>query len=278
VGKSTFLNSVLGRKVSIVTPRAQTTRNRIVGIKTLLDAQVVFLDTPGIHRPRHGLGAAMVRAAIRAVRDVDVVLLMVEPRPPAEPERQIIKLLSRMDKPVLLLLNKTDTVKKPSLLPVIGAYGGLFPFKDIIPISALRGDGLALTVEKIVGLLPHGPMYYPGDMATDMAERFMVAEIVREKVIGQTEEEVPHSIAVEVAGWEEEKNGTVSIRAIIYVEKEGQKGIIIGKGGGRLKRIGSLARRDIEGLLGAKTYIELWVKVKRKWRTDRVSLTEFGYR
>jgi GTP-binding protein Era len=277
VGKSTFLNAVLGQKVSIVTPKPQTTRNRIIGIKTLPGAQVIFIDTPGIHRPRHGLGAFMVREAKAALKDVDVVLYMVEPRPPSPEDMAIVRLLGRLDKPVFLLINKMDTVKKPELLPVMEEYSRLHHFEEIFPISALKAEGLDPVIEKTVERLPPGPKYYPDDLVTDRLERFMVAEIIREKVMESTGEEVPHSAAVEVVEWKDKKD-IVSISANIYVEKKGQKGIIIGKQGQRLKHIGTAARKDIEALLGVKVFLELWVKVKEHWRMDKAALTELGFK
>ena len=276
VGKSTFLNAVLGTKVSIVTAKPQTTRNRIIGIKTMGDAQVIFVDTPGIHRPKHGLGAAMVREARRAIKDVDVVLYMVEPKPPSKGETSIIKLFEKLKKPVLLLINKTDKVKKPELLPVIEAYGGLYPFEEIIPISALKGDGLDGVLKELLRFLEPGPKYYPDELVTDRLERFMVAEIIREKLMMATSEEIPHSVAVEIMSWEEKKTGAVLINANIYVEKASQKGIIIGSKGSTLKSVGTRARADVERLLGTKVFLELWVKVKKHWRDDRTALMELG--
>jgi|Deesub1362A_J573_1020465.scaffolds.fasta_scaffold00004_136 GTP-binding protein Era len=278
VGKSTFLNAVLGQKVAIVTSRPQTTRNRIIGIKTLKDAQVIFVDTPGIHMPKHKLGAFMVKEAKQAVKDVDIVLYMVEPRLPSDADREVIKLFEHLNKPVFLLINKTDTVKKTAILPLIDEYSKLYPFDEIIPISALKADGLDIVLEKVVERLPEGPKYYPDDLVTDKLERFMVAEIIREKVMEATVEEVPHSVAVEVAEWSEKKGKGVLISANIFVEKEGQKGIIIGRKGERLKKIGISARKDIETLLGTKIFLELWVKVKKHWRMKDAVLTELGFR
>jgi GTP-binding protein Era len=278
VGKSTFLNAVLGQKVSIVTSKAQTTRNRIIGIKTVGDAQIVFIDTPGIHRPEHKLGALMVKEAKQAIKDVDMVLYMVEPRLPGRGDREVIKLFERLKKPIVLLINKSDSVKKNTLLPVMEAYGGLYPFEEIIPISALKGEGLDIVLDKTVGLLPEGPKYYPEDLVTDRLERFLVSEMIREKAMEATEEEVPHSLAVEVIEWAERGGGRpLYISANIYVEKEGQKGIIIGNKGLRLKAVGSAARADIEGLLGTKVFLELWVKVKKEWREDKAALRELGF-
>jgi GTP-binding protein Era len=277
VGKSTFMNAVLGQKVSIVTSRAQTTRNRIIGIKTRKDAQIIFVDTPGIHRPRHVLGAHMVREARRAIKDVDAVLYMVEPRPPGEGDRAIMRTFKHLEKPVILLINKTDRVKKPSLLPVIDAYGRLHGFHEIFPVSALRGEGLEEVLDSTAGLLPPGPKFYPEDMVTESAERFMASEIIREKLMEATHEEVPHSVAVEITEWKEDEKGKIIIGANIYVEKDGQKGIIIGTRGETLKRVGALARADIEGLLGTRVFLSLFVKVKKRWRTDKSALSDMGY-
>lgn len=275
VGKSTFLNSILGEKVSIVTSKPQTTRNRIIGIKTLKDSQIIFIDTPGIHSPRHALGSFMVKRAKEALRDVDVILFMVEPALPSYDDFGIVKLLKRSATPVFLLINKTDTVKKPVILPVIEEYKKLYSFKEIIPVSALKRDGIDIVLEKILEHLPEGPKYYPDDLVTDQLERFMVSEIIREKVMEATEEEIPHACAVEVIDWSEEGD-IIRIDANIYVEKDGQKGIIIGKSGLRLKSVGISARVDIERMLNAKVYLGLWVKVKRHWRKNETALAELG--
>ncbi|MEW6419369.1 MAG: GTPase Era [Nitrospirota bacterium] len=282
VGKSTLLNSILGEKIAIVTPKPQTTRNRIIGIKTLPDAQIIFIDTPGIHRPRHKLGVAMVRTVMEALKEVDVILLMVEPYEPMKGDKAIIDLLKKIlhlrRTPVFLLINKIDTVRKPEILPLIEHFKELYPFEEIIPISALTQDGIDLLIKRICGYLPPGPAYYPDDLVTDQLERFMVSEIIREKVMDMTEEEIPYSVAVEVAGWEEREDGLISISSNIYVEREGQKGIIIGKKGTMLKSIGTAARVDIEKLLNTKVFLELWVKVKKDWRNDKQLLHELGYK
>lgn len=278
VGKSTLLNFILGQKVSIVTPKPQTTRNRIIGIKNLPDAQAVFIDTPGIFRPKDSFGRLIVAEAKKAVRDVDLVLFMVEPRAPSEGEKDIVGLLDHIKQPVLLLVNKVDRIKKPELLPVIEAYSSLYRFERIIPVSALKGDGVGLVLDEVVSYLPPGPMYYPEELVTDQLERFMVSEIIREKVMRVTDEEVPHAAAVEITGWTERKSGGVYISANIVVERKGQKGIIIGKSGARLKAVGSSARKDIEGLLNARVFLELWVKVKKNWRADTRALGELGYK
>lgn len=279
MGKSTLLNSILGEKISIVTPRPQTTRKKIIGIKTTQDSQIVFIDTPGIHKPRHTLGEFMVREAKEALKDVDLVLLMVEPRQPGIADRLIIDLLRETAKrcPVMLLINKVDLVKKAELLPVIEEYQKLFPFEEIFPVSALNADDMELLLDGITERLPAGPKYYPDDILTDQYERFVVSEIIREKAMTATEEEVPHSVAVEIIQWTEREDGLLFLDANIYVEREGQKGIIIGKGGKKLKEIGSSARADIEKFLDRKVFMKLWVKVKEDWRSDKRALKDLGF-
>ena len=278
VGKSTLLNTILGEKIAIVSPKPQTTRNRIVGVKTMPDAQIIFIDTPGIHKPKHRLGELMVKQAKESVKEVDVILFMVEPEEPGSGDKFIIDILKDMGKPVFLLINKVDTVRKPQVLPVIDAYSRLYPFKEIMPISALAGDGIDILIKTIVDYLPEGPKYYPDDILTDQLERFMVSEIIREKIIHQTEDEIPYSVAIEINQWSEREDGVVFIQANIYVEREGQKGIIIGKGGARLKTIGTSARLEIEKLLGTKVFLELWVKIKKDWRSSERILKELGFR
>ena len=292
-GKSTLLNTILGQKVSIVTKKPQTTRNRIIGIKTLKDAQIVFMDTPGIHKKLHTkLDEAMMREARDAMREVDVVLFMVEPKLPGAAEKDILDLIiggkkgkaGKNRKAVLfLLINKVDSVRKSKLLPVIQAYSELYGFDEVIPISALTGDGVDLLLERLPGYLPEGPMYYPEDLVTDQLERFMVSEIIREKVMEATFEEVPHAVAVEVTRWEEPQGeggparGLVRISADIWVERDSQKGIIIGKGGRMLKDIGQAARLEAEKLLNARVFLELWVKLRKDWRSDTKSIPELGF-
>lgn len=278
VGKSTLLNTILGEKVAIVSPKPQTTRNRIIGVKTMSDAQIVFIDTPGIHKPKHRLGELMVKQAKESVKEVDVILFMVEPEEPGSGDKFIIDILKDMGKPVFLLINKVDTIKKTHVLPVIDAYSMLYPFKEIIPVSALTGDGVDILIKGIVDYLPEGPKYYPDDILTDQLERFMVSEIIREKVIQQTEDEIPYSVAIDIIQWTEREDGVIFINANIYVEREGQKGIIIGKGGARLKSIGTNARIEIEELLGTKVFLELWVKIKKDWRSSERILKELGFR
>lgn len=276
VGKSTLLNTLLGEKVAIVTEKPQTTRNKILGIKNLAEAQIIFIDTPGIHQPKHKLGHFMVRQSYEAMDMVDVIVFMVEPKTPEDIELRIIEKLKRVKKPVVLAINKIDTVPKPDLLPIIDLYKDLFPFSEIIPISALKADGLDRLTEALVRILPEGQRLYPEDMITDQAERFMVAEFIREKIMKYTKEEVPYAVAVEVEDWQETERLT-KIKANIYVEREGQKIIIIGKNGERLKRIATEARIEIEKFLGGKVFLEVWVKVRKNWRQRDILLKSLGY-
>ena len=277
-GKSTLLNTILGEKVAIVTPKPQTTRNRINGIKSLPHAQIIFIDTPGIHKPRQRLGEAMNRIAFEALEEVDIVLFMVEPEAPRSGDLFVLERIRQVDKPVFLLINKLDTVKKNAILPVIEAYSKLYPFKEIIPLSALKTSGIDVLLETVVKYIPEGPKLYPDDIVTDQMERFMAAEIIREKIMEATQEEVPYSSAVEIQQWQERDDGVVFIQANIYIERDGQKGIIIGNKGARLKSIGTKARQDIEGLLGTRVFLELWVKIKKDWRSDEYTLRELGFR
>jgi len=277
VGKSTLLNAVIGEKIAIISERPQTTRNRILGVKNLPHSQLIFLDTPGIHKPRNKLGETMVKTALETCKEVDLILLMVEPDEPREGDIRIIETLRPIRKPVFLLINKVDTLEKQKILPLIDRYQGIFNFAEIIPVSALKLDNIDRLLEMIIKYIPEGPRYYPDDMVTDQLERFMVAEMVREKIMEYTKEEVPYSVAVVVEEFRE-KEDIVFIRALIYVERESQKGILIGKGGRMLKEIGISARKEIEGLLGTKVFLELWVKVKEGWRQDERSLKEFGYK
>jgi len=277
VGKSTLLNSILGEKVAIVTTKPQTTRNRIIGIKTLPNAQIIFIDTPGIHKPRHKLGEAMVKTALEALNEVDIILFMVEPHSPEKEDLSVIEMLKKVRSPVFLLINKIDTIKKTDLLPLIDHFNNLYSFQEIIPLSALKQDGMSMLMKRIYDSMPSGPKYYSDEFITDQLERFMVSEIIRESVMEMTEEEVPYSVAVEITEWKEREDGLIVISGNIYVEREGQKGIIIGKRGAMLKSIGSAARIDIERLLNTKVFLELWVKVKKDWRNNKTTLRELGY-
>lgn len=277
VGKSTLLNQLLGQKISIVTSKPQTTRNRILGIKTAHDAQIVFIDTPGIHKPTTLLGTSMMRAVHESLREIDLVILVTEAMRSFQEDSFIAGVLGDIRKPVILAINKTDKVKKPRLLILIDEYSRFFRFKEIIPVSALHAEGTDLLLEKIIANLPLGPQYYPEKMVTDQIERSMVAEIIREKIMDVTSDEVPHSVAVEVVEWTERKEGTLFISAHIFVEREGQKGIIIGKNGSMLKRIGKRARIDIEKILNTGTFLQLWVKVRKEWRDNQKVLHDMGY-
>jgi len=278
VGKSTLLNSFLGEKLSIVTPKAQTTRNRITGILTGENYQIVLLDTPGIFEPTYGLQRHMVQNALKAASEADLLLLMVEASdPPNELEKEILGRIKNIKKDSILVLNKVDRVQKDSLLPLIAAYHDQFGFEEIVPISALTGDGVSRLLGVIVQHLPAGGIYYPEDQISDLPERFFIAEIIREKVFLKTQQEIPYSTTVQVDEVKERKGGKIYVRATVYVERESQKAIVIGDNGSMLKNIGRLAREEIERWLGASVYLDLWVAVKRDWREKESDLREFGY-
>lgn len=276
VGKSTLLNTILGEKISIVSDKPQTTRNRIIGIKNLPESQIIFIDTPGIHRPRHKLGEFMIRQSNEAMEMVDLIVLMVEPEQPKDIDLSIISKLKKFKKPVILVINKIDKVSKQSLLPLLDTYKDIFPFKELIPISALKADGIDKFIERISFYLPYSQKLYPDDMITDQAERFIVAELIREKIMKYTEEEIPYCVAVDIERWEESEK-IITIGTNIYVEREGQKIIIIGKKGERLKKIATEARLEIERFLGIKVFLEVWVKVRKKWRQRDMLLKSLGY-
>jgi GTP-binding protein Era len=277
VGKSTLINELVGEKISAVSDKPNTTRNRILGIRTLPNAQLIFLDTPGIHKPQGTLSKAMVNTALGAVQEADVIVMMVEVKKPfGRGDSYIIKNLSKQ---AILVINKIDTIKKNEILPILEASNEFEgKFKDIIPISAVNADGTQELIDTIIKYLPEGPKYFPEDMITDQPERFIAAEFIREKIFTLTQQEIPYHTAVVIEEFTEmpEKH-IIKISAVIYVERPNHKGILIGKKGEMLKEIGSLARADIEKILGTKIFLELWVKVKDKW-TDRENLIkEFGY-
>ena len=279
VGKSTLLNRMLNQKIAITSPRPQTTRNRLTGILNLPDAQLVFLDTPGVHASNRTFNERMVRAALSTVGEVNAVLWMIDAAEPVEEDDPLIlQSLRQVRPPVILVVNKIDAVDKAGILPLIDRYRVLYDFTAVVPVSALKGLGLDVLLRELVGLLPEGPRYFPPDMVTDLPERFLVAELVREKVMRLTQQEVPYAVAVVVESFEEkpEKN-LVVIHAAIQVERQSQKGIIIGKGGSLLKTVGRQARQDIEVLLGARVFLELYVRVAKNWRQDDRKLREFGY-
>ena len=279
VGKSTLLNGLVAHKVAAISPRPQTTRNRILGIKTTAQAQMVFVDTPGIHEPKGPFQEYMVREALKALKEVDLTLLLVEPDAQAfSHDSWMNRLLEECRAPVILCINKIDLVPKPSLLPLIGAFESLYRFEAILPISALTGDGLDILELEILKHLPAGPQYFPEDQLTDLPERFLAAEVIREKVFHLCGEEIPYAVAVVVEAFQErEPPRPIYIRATLYVEKESQKPILIGSAGQMLKRIGSAARKELEPLLERKVYLELWVKVEKNWSRDRKSLKKMGY-
>lgn len=276
VGKSTLLNALVGEKVSIVTPKPQTTRNRILGIKNLPDAQLIFVDTPGIHTSRKKFNRHLVQAAQAAFRETDLVLVMVEATQAAPDDHffLVIDCLKGFKKPVFLLINKIDLIEKHALLPFIDEYQKIFPFREIIPLSALHGSGVEHVEKFLLQYLPEGPKYYPEDQFTDQTERFMVSEIIREKIFVLLQKEIPYSIAVAIEEFTERNPETIFIRATIWVEKLSQKGILIGKGGKMLKEIGKRARREIEHLLQRKVYLELWVTVKKNWTLDEARIKQ----
>lgn len=280
VGKSTFLNHILKQKVAIVSNKPQTTRNKIVGIYHSEHAQVIFLDTPGFHKPKHRLNELMLKTTIKTLEGIDAVLYMIEPDKVVGPgDRSILDRLQNVKTPVILAINKIDLVSKEQLLPIIEMYSTLYDFAEIIPMSALTNENVEHVVKTIITYLPKGPQYYPEDMVTDQPEQFIVAELIREKALYLTREEIPYSIAVIVEQIKPREDANmIDIDATIYVERPSQKGIIIGKSGNMLKQIGMLARKDIETILGAKIYLSLWVKVRKKWRMNEQSLRMLGYR
>lgn len=279
VGKSTFLNRVMGQKIAIMSNKAQTTRNKIMGIYTTETEQIVFIDTPGIHKPKTALGDFMVESAYSTLREVDTVLFMV----PADEKRgkgddMIIERLKEAKVPVILVINKIDKVHPDQLLEQIDDFRDQMDFKEIIPISALQGNNVDRLLTVLIENLEEGFQYFPEDQITDHPERFLVSEMIREKILTLTEQEVPHSVAVVVDSMKRDlETDKIHIQATIMVERNSQKGIIIGKHGAMLKKIGTLARRDIEIMLGDKVYLETWVKVKKNWRDKKLDLADFGY-
>jgi GTP-binding protein Era len=278
VGKSTLLNQLLGEKVAIVTPKPQTTRNQIRGIRTAPGSQVIFLDTPGIHRARSLINQRMVEVAERTLREVDLTLWLVDATKGLVGEDEdITRLLEESGKGALVLLNKIDLVSKSKLLPLMDRIASLLPGREIVPISALKGENLPLLVDLIVKSLPEGPRYYPEDEVTDQTERFIAAEMIREKIFFLTREEIPYGVAVVIEEFSEKpEKDLVVIKAAIHSERESHKPILIGKKGAMLKKIGTQARKELEGLLGCKVYLELFVKVDRGWTQDPKAMKDFG--
>ncbi|KGP90502.1 GTPase Era [Pontibacillus chungwhensis BH030062] len=279
VGKSTFMNRVIGEKIAIMSDKAQTTRNKIQGVYTQDDAQLVFIDTPGIHKPKHKLGSFMVNVAEQSMNEVDLVLFMVNAKEGfGRGDEFIINMLQKVKQPVFLIVNKLDQVHPDELIKIIDEYRTKYDFAEIVPISALEGNNVDNLLKLMVEQMPEGPQFYPEDMITDHPERFVISELIREKALHLTREEVPHSIAVVIEGIEERENEKLNVQASIIVERSSQKGIIIGKQGSMLKEIGQRARKDIESLLGTKIYLELFVKVQKDWRNRANQLQEYGYR
>ncbi|PTM59472.1 GTPase Era [Desmospora activa] len=280
VGKSTLLNHVLGQKVAIMSDKPQTTRNQIRGVYTTEESQIIFLDTPGIHKPKSRLGEWMVKTARDTFAEVDVVLFLIDAKEGMGAGDQfIMDLLQEVKTPVFLVVNKIDQVHPESLLPLIDQYRTRFSFREVVPISAKLGNNTGKLLELILAEFPEGPPYYPSEYVTDHPERFIVAELIREKVLHLTREEVPHSVAVVVEEMSRQDEGDlVDVRATIITERASQKGILIGKQGSMLKEVGRRARHEIQRLLGSKVYLDLWVKVKKDWRNEDFYLRQFGYR
>ena len=279
VGKSTLTNHLIGEKIAIMSDRPQTTRNKIMCIMNTDNAQIMFLDTPGIHKPHHKLGEYMVRTAESTLKEVDVILFVVDASEKrGAGEEYITELLQKVKTPVILVVNKIDKLQdKDKLFRIIDSYSKTYDFAAIVPVSALEDEEFPGLVAEITKHLPEGPVYFPDDMITDQPERVIAAEMIREKILLLTRDEIPHSIAVEVEEFKERDNDDVYIRATIFVERDSQKGIVIGAKGSLLKRIGQQARADIEGLLGCKVFLDLWVKVKADWRNKDKALKQFGY-
>ena len=280
VGKSTLLNQLIGEKIAIISPKPQTTRNRILGVKTTAEYQMVFLDTPGIHRARGNLNIAMVRTALATLATVDLILFLLEAQAPDSGNNQrVLEALQSVDTQTLLVLNKIDLAPEKSLSLIIERFELLHSFKGSTSISALLGTGIDDLLDQTATLLPTGPPYYPKDTLTDLPERFFCAEIIREKIMNLTSEEIPYAVAVTIGSFkEDEHKNLIRIQADIHVERPSQKGIIIGKRGSMLREIGTLARLEIEKLLGARVFLELWVRIQKKWRKDPRALKEFGYK
>ena len=277
VGKSTLLNTLVGQKIAIISDKPQTTRNKILAIYNDDESQIVFTDTPGIHKPHNQLGEVMVKAAQDSMADVDVLVMVVDAtRSIQDTERAIAENIKKLDARSILVMNKVDITKKDALLPLIADYSNLNEFDAIVPISAKTGDGVELLINEIKQNLSEGPQYYYEDMVTDQPEKQIATEIIREKMLWLLDKEVPHGVAIEIEKMQEKEKIT-AINAVIFCEKDSHKGIIIGKNGEMLKKIGTLARPDIEKMLDKKVYLELWVRVKKDWRNNNYLLKNFGF-
>lgn len=280
VGKSTFLNRVIGQKIAIMSDKPQTTRNKVQGVLTTDDAQFIFIDTPGIHKPKHKLGDFMMKVAQNTLKEVDVILFMVNAEEGyGRGEEFILEKFQSVRTPIFLVINKIDKIHPDKLMTLIESYKEKYEFSEIIPISALEGNNVETLLEQIKTYIPEGPQYYPADQVTDHPERFIVSELIREKALHLTREEIPHSLAVLIDKMERrDDKDVVHVMATIIVERDSQKGIVIGKQGKMLKEIGQRARLDIENLLGSKVFLELWVKVQKDWRNKMSQLRDFGFR
>lgn len=278
VGKSTFMNRVIGHKIAIMSDKAQTTRNKIQGVMTRNDAQIIFLDTPGIHKPKHKLGDYMMHVAKNTLSEIDAIMFMVNVNEEiGRGDEYIMEMLKNVKTPVFLVLNKIDLVHPDALMPRIEQYQKYMDFTEIVPISALEGLNVDHFIDVLKTYLPEGPKYYPDDQISDHPEQFVVSEIIREKILHLTSEEIPHAIGVNVDRMIKENDERVRVEATIFVERDSQKGIVIGKGGKKLKEVGKRARHDIEMLLGSKVYLELWVKVQKDWRNKVNFIRQMGY-
>ncbi len=278
-GKSTFLNHILGQKISITSKKPQTTRNRILGVLHRKSSQIVFMDTPGIHRSKKPLNIRIVNVALAAIADVDIILVIVDAASPdPDSEAIILESLRNLKKPVLLALNKIDLIKKTALLQQIAAWSTAFPFQAVVPISAINGQQIEPLLAKMESLLPPGPPFFPEDSITDVSQRFLAGEMIREKVFRLTGQEIPYSVAVTIDQFQEKQDGKVIyIAASIHVERDSQKGIIIGRNGDKLKLIGESARKSIERLVSARVFLKLFVRVQKNWSADTRALRKFGY-
>ena len=276
-GKSTLTNALCGQKVAIVSDKPQTTRTRITGVLNRDGCQMIFLDTPGLHKPRTRLGDYMVKVINDTVADVDTAVLLVEPVARiGVPEQMLIDRIRQLDLPAVLVINKIDTVEKETLLAVIAAYTQAHDFEAVVPVSAKTGDGLDILVSELEKLCVESPQLFPDGMVSDQPERQLIAEIIREKLLQNLDKEVPHGVAVEIEQMKEE-NGVMHVAAVIYCERKSHKGIIIGKNGGMLKKVGASARPEIEALLDSRVFLQLWVKIKEDWRNSPAQIRNFGY-
>ncbi|HLR03854.1 MAG TPA: GTPase Era [Virgibacillus sp.] len=280
VGKSTFLNRVIGQKIAIMSDKAQTTRNKIQGVLTDEESQLIFIDTPGIHKPKHRLGDFMVKTAESTLNEVDMIMFMINAEEGyGKGDQYIIDRLQKVkNRPVFLVINKIDLIHPDDIFPLIEQYKNMYDFNEVIPVSSLQGNNVNHLLEILKDNLPNGPKYYPDDQVTDHPERFIISELIREKVLRLTKEEIPHSVTVIIENIKSRENGLLFIQAVVITERKSQKGILIGKQGHMLKEIGKQAREDIQQLLGSKVYLELWVKVQKDWRNRINILQEYGYK